>query len=245
MTKELNNPNPDSQGEQSVKGTEGERLDEGGKKLIAGKFKSQDELIKAYEKVENELTRKSQESSTIKEKLAKLEGRIEEREKQTQKTPQISPEERKKMQKQFKDDFNEDPLTALFNYQRPYIDELSRQREEMEKLRNEHNTLSVREQKKELLSLARDARSEDPKGFDELKSSIEKELRENETWAGFENPYQAVYYHLKGKSTRKLARSDDAERRSFTEGSSDVPPEKDAKKQYVQTIIKARTNTRL
>jgi len=245
MTKELNNPTPGSEEEKPEKGTEEERLDEGGEKLIAGKFKSQEELVKAYEKVETELTRKSQESSETKQRLAKLEGRDEEREKQTRKIPQVSPEERKKMEEQFRQDFNKDALGTLFNYQRPFIERLNSQQEEIEKLRNDHNTLSTREEKKEMLDLADSARSEDPEGFAELEESIDKELRENETWTRFENPYQAVFYHLKGKSTTKLAKSDDAERRTFVEGPSDVPPDKDKKKQYVQTISKARTNTRL
>jgi len=244
MTKELNNPNPGSQSEQPARGTEGERKDEGGEKL-QGKFKSEEDKAKSYEEIEKAFTKSQQDNAELKERLAKLEGRIEEKEKQIQKAPQISPEERKKMEEQFKEDFNKDPLTALFNYQRPYLEELNRQREELERLQNEHKTLSERERKKELLALARDARSEDPEGFDELKPSIEKELRENEAWTRFENPYQAVYYHLIGKSTRKLAKSDDAERRSFVEGSSEVPPEKDKKKQYVDRILKARIDTRL
>lgn len=242
--KELNNPNPGSQGEQPAKGTEGDRLDDEGGKL-EGKFKSEKDKAKSYEEVEKAFTKSQQDNATLKERLAKLEGKFEEREKIAKKAPEITPEEHKKMDKQFKDDFTEDSITALYNYNRPFIDQLNRQQEELDKMRNEQTSLTEREQKKELISLAREARSDDPQGFDELKDSIEKELRGNETWARFENPYQAVYYHLKGKSTSKLAKSDDAERKSFVEGSSEVPPEKDKKKQYVNKILKAKVDTRL
>ena len=244
MTEKLNNPTPGSEEEKPEKGTEEERLDEGGEKL-QGKFKSEKDKAKSYGEIEKSYTKSQQDNAELRIKLAKFEGRDEEREKQIPKIPQVTPEERKKMEDQFRQDFNKDALGTLFNYQRPFIERLNRQEEELGKLRNDHNTLSTREQKKEALDLADSARSEDPTGFAELEESIDKELRENETWSRFENPFQAVFYHLKGKSTTKLAKSDDAERRSFVEGSSDVPPEKDKKKQYVQKITKARTDTRL
>ena len=239
----LNNPASGSEKEQPEKGTEVEKKDEGGEKLLAGKFRSSEELVKAYQNLEADNTRKSQEASKLGERLAKLEGAQEMLQKQAQKAPQITAEERQKMQEKFKEDFNADPLTALYNYQRPYMQEINRQREELQAYKDE--TRRERERRGELVGLADKAREEDAELFDKLKPEIEKELRENEAWAKFENPYRAVLYHLKGKSVRKLAKTADTERESFVEGSSEVPPKEDKKKEYVQKIVKARTTTRL
>ena len=45
----LNNPAPGSEEGTTKEGTGLDKKDEGGEKLIAGKFKSEDELVKAYQ----------------------------------------------------------------------------------------------------------------------------------------------------------------------------------------------------
>ena len=243
----LNNPASGSKKEQPVKGTEVDEKDEGGEKLLAGKFKSEDELVKAYQSLEAEGTRKSQEASKVTERLAKLEGMLEMQQKQAQKVPQITAEERKKMQEKFKEDFNADPLTALYNVNRPYVEEINRQREELQAIRDESRQKD--ERRGELIGLSDKAREEDPDLFDKLKPEMDKELREDPNLAKYENPYTAAFYKVVGKSYRNLAKGTDAERESFVEGSSPVPPEikgiEALKKQQVSKILKARDNTRL
>ena len=240
-----NNLVPGSEKEQPKDKTGLDEKDEGGEKeLLAGKFKSPDELVKAYQDLEAEHTRKSQEASGFKDRLAKLEGVVEERQRQAQKPPEITPEEYQKMTDDFKKDFD-DPLRALANFNRPWVQQVGVLRDELQALKGDYTALKKGERKRELMGLASDARRDDPEGFDESKDAIEKELRENEAWAKFENPYRAVLYHLKGKSVRKLAKAADTERESFVEGSSGVPPKEDKKKGYVQKIVKARTNSRL
>lgn len=245
--KKLNNPAPGSEKEQPKEGTELEKKDEGGEKLLAGKFKSQDELLKAYQTLEADNTRKSQEASRVGERVAKLEGMLEMQQKQAQRAPQITVEERKKMQEKFKEDFNADPLTALYNVNRPYVEEINRQREELQAVRDGIDR--ERERRGELVGLADKAREEDAELFDKLKPEIEKELREDGNLAKYENPYTAAFYKVVGKSYRTLAKGTDAERESFVEGPSPVPPEKgkptptDVFKKYV--IEKGRRKTTL
>jgi len=217
--------------------------DEGGEKLLAGKFKSEEELVKAYQNLEVESTRKSQEASEVGERVAKLEGMLE-MQKQAQRAPEITAEERQKMQLKFKEDFNEDPLTALFNYQRPYVEEINRLREEQKMFRDEVH--SERERRGELVGLADKARTEDPELFDKLKPEIEKELREDTNLGRYENPYAAAFCKVRGKSYRTLAKGTDAERESFVEGPSPVPPEEESleglKKKMVEKIKKSKSN---
>ena len=198
--------------------------DKGGEKLLAGKFKSNEELVKAYQNLEADNTRKSQEASKLGERLAKLEGAQEMLQKQAQKAPLITAEERQKMTDQFKDDFNKDPLVAFHNLQRPYVEEINRQREELRAFRDESR--KERERRGELVGLADKAREEDPEFFDKLKPEIEKELREDGNLGRYENPYTAAFYKVVGKSYKRLAKGTDAERESFVEGPSLVPPEK-------------------
>jgi hypothetical protein len=241
--KKLNNLDPGSKEGITKDKTEGDKKDEGGEKLIAGKFKSNEELLAAYKELEADHTRKSQEASDFKERLAKLEGVIEERGRETRKPPEITAEEKKAMTERFKEDFNLDPLPALHNFVSPYVREAREAREEVESLRQE--LLQKEERRQAAFRLADEARKEDPEGFDELKPLIEKELRENETWTKFENPYTAAFYHVKGKSLRKLPTASDAERESYVEGrSEELPTEglKDFKKKMVKKIRSTKGN---
>lgn len=242
--KKLNNLVPGSEEGITKDKTELEKKDEGGEKLLAGKFKSEKELVKAYEELEGAHTKETQETSTLRERLAKLEGVVEGQRKEPERLPQITPEEKKRMQDQFKNDFNQDPLTALHSFIHPYLDDARVAREEAESLRKE---LQEKEERRgDLVRLSEEARSKDPETFDELKPAIEKELREDKNLARYENPYTAAFYKVVGKSYKKLAKGTDAERESFVEGSSPVPPEgKDKKKDYVKGIVKAKINTRL
>ena len=245
--KELNNPAPGSEKEQPKEGTELDEKRKGGEKLLAGKFKSPDELVKAYQNLEAEGTRKSQEASKVGERVAKLEGMLEMQQRQSQAAPQITAEERQKMQDKFKEDFNADPLGALFNYNRPYVEEINRLREDQKTFRDD--VQGERERRGQLIGLSENAREADPELFDKLKPEIEKELREDANLAKYENPYTAAFYKVVGKSYRTLARGTDAERESFVEGPSLVPPEKgkltkeQAFKDYV--IKKGRRKTTL
>jgi len=82
-----------------------------------------------------------------------------------------------------------------------------------------------------------------------LKPEIEKELREDPNLAKYEKPYQAAFYKVVGKSYKRLAKGTDAERESFVEGSSLVPPEKGklTKEQAFTDYVvkKGRRSTRL
>ena len=242
----LNNPASGSKKEQPEKGTGLDEKDKGGEKLLAGKFKSPDELVKAYQNLEADSTRKSQEASKVGERVAKLEGMLE-MQKQAQKAPQISAEEYQKMERLFKDDFTEDSLKALANFNRPLSNEVERTREELQALRDEIR--GERERRGELVGLADKARKEDPELFDTLKPEIEKELREDTNLGRYENPYAAAFCKVRGKSYRSLAKGTDAEIESHVEGSSPVPPEvkgKEAlKKKYVSEVLKATDDTRL
>lgn len=243
----LNNPAPGSEKEQPKEGTGLDKKDEGGEKLLAGKFKSEEELVKAYQNLEADSTRKSQEASEVKERIAKLEGMLEMQQKQAQESvPQITEEEYKKMTENFKQDFD-DPLRALNNFNRPLRNEIERTREELRALKEEIYQRDAR--RSQLAGLADEARKEDPKLFEELKPDIEKELREDTNLAKYENPYQAAFYKVLGKSYKRLAKGTDAERESHVEGSSPVPPEagkltkEQAYKRYV--VEKGRRSTTL
>ncbi|TET13403.1 hypothetical protein E3J84_00095 [Candidatus Aerophobetes bacterium] len=245
--KKLNNPTPGSGKEQPEKGTGLDEKSKGGEELLAGKFKSEEAKVKSYEELEKRHTEDRQEVSGLKERLAKLEGMQEMQQRQAQRAPQITAEEYQKMNANFKDDFTEDSLRALANFNRPLSGEVERQREELQALKDEMR--SERERRGELVGLADKARKEDPELFDKLKPEIEKELREDANLARYENPYTAAFCKVRGQSYRSLAKGTDAERESFVEGSSLVPPEKkglDAlKDKYKKEVIEAKDTSRL
>jgi len=246
MAKELNNPTPSSDEEQLEKGTE---LEEGKKKEVTlpEKFKSTEELVKAYNELETHLGKRDETDTKMRERLAKLEGILETQKKADARPPEFTAEERTAMTKRFKEDFQKDPLIALHNFNAPFISDAQLARERADKLESELANEKSKREEREMRELAAKARGtgENAKLFDEMIPQIQEELKNNPIWRGFDNPYEAIFYNLKGKSTKNLARVDDAEAESFVEGSSTVIPDTDKKKQYVKNIINARTDTRL
>lgn len=254
MPKELNNPTPDSKEEQSEKGTE---LEEGKKEekkeevALPEKFKGSKnplkDVLKAYNVLEDDLRRRGIESGQREERLAKLEGIVETQKKAEVKLPEITKEQRGAMIDRFKDDFIKDPLMAMQNFNAPLYEDIRLSRDRADKLEKELGDYRGKQKKREMRELAAQARGtgETAKKFDELMPKIQEELKNNKAWEGFDNPPEAVFYHLLGKSTKNLARVDDADVESHVEGSSDVIPDGDKKKEYVGKILKARTDSRL
>ena len=240
---ELNNPTPGSKEEQLEKGTE---LEEKKEVTLPEKFKSTEELVKAYNELEKDLTKRGTESSQMRERLAKLEGILETQKKPEQKLPEITPEERTTMTKRFKDDFNKDPLVALQNFNAPFISDAQLARERTDKLEKELDDVKTKEEDRGMKELAAKARGtgENAKVFDEMIPQIQEELKNNPAWRGFDNPYEAIFYNLKGKSTKHLSRADDEDREAFVEGSSPVSEEDKSdnalRKKMVQKIVNTK-----
>lgn len=229
MAKELNNPTPGSDEEQLEKGTE---LEEGKKEkkeevTLPEKFKTTKELVKAYNELEQHLGKRDETNDQMRERLAKLEGILETQKKGERKLPEITKEERDAMTARFKEDFNKDPLVALHNFNAPFMQDARLSRERAEKLEKELTDVKQKDRKREMRELAAKARGTGDKAklFDEMIPQIQDELKNNKVWEGFDNPPEAVFYHLLGKSTKNLARVDDADRESFVEGSSVVSEE--------------------
>lgn len=257
MPKELNNPTPGSEEEQLEKGTE---LEEGKKEEIAlpEKFKDSKnplkDVLKAYGELESHLGERDKTDTQMRDRLAKLEGVEEARQKveQTQKKaevklPEITKEQRDAMTERFKTDFNKDPLMAMQNFNAPLYEDIRISRDRADKLATELDDVKQRGKKRDMRELAAKARGtgDNAKLFDDMTPQIQDELKNNKVWEGFDNPPQAVFYHLLGKSTKNLARVDDTDVESHVEGSSDVIPDGDKKKEYVGKIVKARTDSRL
>ena len=144
------------------------------------------------------------------------------------KPPVITKEEQAAMTARFKTDFQKDPLVALHNFNAPFIEGARIANERAERVEGELADVKVREESREMKALAAKARGtgETAKLFDDMIPQIQEELK-NKVWKGFENPPEAVFYHLLGKSTKTLARADDEDRESFVEGSS--PETKESK----------------
>jgi len=246
---ELNNPTPDPKEEQSEKGTELEENKDKEKKeevALPEKFKTTEELVKAYNELEQHLGKRDETNDQMRERLAKLEGILETQKKAEQKSPEITPEERASMTKQFKDDFNKDPLVALHNFNAPFIQDTRLSRERADKLEKELVDFKQKEEGREMRELAAKARGigDNAKLFDEMIPQIQDELKKTPAWRGFDNPYEAIFYNLKGRSTKNLARVDDADVESHVEGSSVVSEEDKSddalKKKMVQKIASTR-----
>jgi len=243
--KELNNPTPGSEEEQPIEGTE---LEEGKEEEVTlpEKFKSTEELVKAYNELESELTKRGTESGQMRERMAKLEGILEAQRKPEARSPVITAEERATMTKRFKEDFQKDPLIALHNFNAPFISDAQMARERADKLEKELGTYKEKQEQREMKELAARARGtgENAKTFDEMIPQIQNELKKNPAWRNFDNPYEAIFYNLKGRSVKHLARVDDEDREAYVEGSSPVTKEakSDAalKKKMVQKIASTR-----
>ena len=242
--KKLNNLEPGSEEGTTKDKTEGDKKDEGGK-ATADKFKSKEAEDKSYAHIEAAFTKSQQENAELRERMAKLEGYAEAQKKQPTGPPPLTEEQRQAMTERFKEDFNKDPLPALHNFVSPYTEEARLAREEVAKLREENEAIKKTQGNQKAVFLAGLARQEDPKLFDELKPEIDKELREDKNLANYENPYEAAFNKVAGRSYKKLAKMTDAEREAFVEGSSPEPPKTDKNKAYVQKIIKAQPTTRL
>jgi len=242
--KELNNLETGSEEGTTKDKTEGDKKDEGGKDLPE-KFKSKEAHDASYQELEAARTKDRQEISTLRERLAKLEGAAEAQKKQPTGPPPLTEEQRQAMSERFKEDFNKDPLPALHNFVSPYTEEARLAREEVAKLREENETIKKTVGDQNAVFLAGLARQEDPKLFDQLKPEIDKELREDKNLLNYENPYEAAFNKVAGKSYKKLAKMTDAEREAFVEGPSQEPPKTDKKKAYVKKIVDAKVTTRL
>ena len=243
--KKLNNLEPGSEEGTTKDKTEGDKKDEGGDKLIGGKFKSQKDLLEAYQQLEATNTQTNQKLVDTNERVTKLEG-IAEAQKKPSGPPPLTEEQRQAMSERFKEDFNKDPLPALHNFVSPYTEEARLAREEVAKLREENEVIKKTQGNQEAVFLAGLARQEDSKLFDELKPEIDKELREDKNLANYENPYEAAFNKVAGRSYKKLAKMSDAEREAHLEGSSSEPPtDKSTKgsryKDYVMKHSKRRT----
>ncbi len=251
MPKELNNPTPGSEEEQLEEGTE---LEEGKKQkeevALPEKFKDSKnplkDVVKAYSELEKKSTKDSTQLGKQGERLAKLEGIAEAQQKVETRLPEITPEQRTAMTKRFKDDFQKDPLVALHNFNAPFMEDVRLTRERAEKLQKELDDVKLKEEGRGMRELAAKARGtgDGAKLFDEMIPDIQEELKKNPAWRGFDNPYEAIFYNLKGKSTKNLARVDDEGRESFVEGSSMVSEEdkSDAtlKKKWVDKVVKTK-----
>jgi len=243
--KKLNNLEPGPTEGQPKDKTEGDKKDEGGDKLIGGKFKSQEDLLEAYHQLEATNTQTNQKLVDTNERVAKLEGMAEAKKKEPSGPPPLTAEQRKAMEERFKEDFKEDALLALHNFVSPYTEDARLAREELLKLRNENEAIKKTVGDQNAVFLAGLARQEDSELFDKLKPEIDKELREDENLLNYENPYEAAFNKVLGKSYKKLAKMSDTEREAFVEGPSQEPPKIDKKKAHVQKIVAARDNTRL
>lgn len=251
MAKKLNNLTPGSGKEQPEKGTELEKGKEE-EVTLPEKFKDSKnplkDVLKAYGELESHLGERDETDTQMRDRLAKLEGVEEARQKAEQhRLPEITPEQRAVMTDRFKKDFQKDPLVALHNFNAPFMQDVRLTRERADKLQVELDDYKGKQKKQDMRQLAARARGtgETAKRFDELTPQIQEELKTNKAWEGFDNPPEAVFYHLLGKSTKNLARVDDADVESHVEGSSDVIPDTDKSKDYRKKIIKARTDTRL
>jgi len=228
MPKELNNPAPDSEEEQSEKGTE---LEEGKEKeekkeevALPEKFKTTEELVKAYNELESHLGKRDETDTKMRDRLSKLEGILETQEKAKVKPPEITKEERVAMTKQFKDDFNKDPLIALHNFNAPFIQDARLSRERADKLAKELDDVKEKQDDREMRELAAKARGtgDNAKLFDEMIPQIQDELKKNPAWRNFDNPYEAIFYNLNRKSTKNLVSVVDEDREALVEGSSPI-----------------------
>ena len=245
----LNNPTPDSEEEQSEKGTE---LEEGKKKeekeevALPEKFKTTEELVKAYNELEGHLGKRDETDTKMRDRLAKLEGILETQKKAEVKLPEITKEEREGMETRFRTDFNKSSLTALHNFNAPLREDIRLANERADKLAKELDNVKEKQDDREMRELAAKARGagDNAKLFDEMIPQIQDELKKTPAWRNFDNPYEAIFYNLKGKSTKNLARVDDADREAFVEGSSPVSEEdkSDAamKKKMVDKIAKTK-----
>lgn len=227
VKQELNNPTPGSEEEQPKKGTE---LEKEKKEEVAlpEKFKdsTKEDVIKAYNELETHLGERDESTTQMRERLAKLEGILEtQKEVEKKLPPQITPEERKAMEKQFRDDFQKDAIGTLHNFNRPYMEDARLANERAMKLESELATEKSKRKEREMSELTAKARGTGDKAklFDEMTPKIQEELKNNKAWEGFDNPPEAVFYHLLGKSTKNLARIDDEDREAFVEGSSVEP----------------------
>jgi len=249
MAKELNNPTPGSTEEQPKEGTE---LEEGKKKeekeevTLPEKFKTTEELVKAYNELEQHLGKRDETNDQMRERLAKLEGILETQKKVERKLPEITKEERDAMTARFKEDFQKDPLIAWRNMNAPLYNDIRVANERAEKVERELADIKQKEKGREMRELAAKARGTGDKAklFDEMIPQIQDELKNNKVWEGFDNPPEAVFYHLLGKSTKNLARVDDADREAFVEGSSPVSEEDKSDDALRKKMIQKIKNTR-
>jgi len=249
MPKELNNPTPDPEEEESEKGTElKEGKDKEKKEEVAlpEKFKTTEELVKAYNELESHLGKRDETDTKMRERLAKLEGIQETQEKAKARPPEFTKEERVAMTKQFKDDFNKDPLIALHNFNAPFIQDARLSKERADKLEKELSDVKQKGEEREMRELAAKARGigDNAKLFDEMIPEIQDELKKNPAWRNFDNPYEAIFYNLKGKSTKNLARADDEDREAFVEGSSPITEEQKSDDALRKKMVKKIASTK-
>ena len=244
--KKLNNLDTGSKEGTTKDKTEGDKKDEGGKELIGGKFESQEDLLQAYQQLEAGETKKSQELADTKDRVTKLEGMAEAQRKEPPMPAMPTKEEMEHSNELFKGDFNTGPLMALHNQQQPIFQRLELIEKENQMLRESQESMGTAQEKRDATFQAGLARQEDPELFDKFLPEIQKELSEDKNLANYENPYEAAFNKVAGRSYKKLAKMSDAEREAHLEGPSSEPPtDKSTKgsryKDYVMKHSKRRT----
>ncbi len=243
MSGKLNNLTPGSEEEQPEQETE---LEKGKEEVsLPEKFKTTEELVKAYNELESHLGKRDETDTKMRERLAKLEGNLEAQQKVETRPPEITKEEQAAMTARFKTDFQKDPLVALHNFNAPFMQDARLSRERADNLEKELTDVKQREGLREMKELETKARGtgETAKLFDDMIPQIQEELK-NKVWKGFENPPEAVFYHLLGKSTKTLARADEEDRESFVEGSSSVIKESKSDAALKKKMVDKIANTK-
>ena len=249
----LNNPTPDSEEEQSEKGTEleeGKKEEEKEEVALPEKFKDSKnplkDVVKAYSELEKKSTKDSTQLGKQGERLAKLEGILETQKKAEVKLPEITKEEQEAMETRFRTDFKGSALGALHNFNAPLREDIRLANERADKLEKELSDVKQKGEEREMRELAAKARGtgDNAKLFDEMIPQIQDELKKTPAWRGFDNPYEAIFYNLKGKSTKNLARVDDADRESFVEGSSPVSEEDKSDNAMRKKMVKRIASTK-
>ena len=244
MSGKLNNLTPGSEEEQPEQETE---LEKGKEEVsLPEKFKTTEELVKAYNELESHLGKRDETDTKMRERLAKLEGNLEAQQKVETRPPEITKEEQAAMTARFKTDFQKDPLVALHNFNAPFMQDARLSRERGDKLEKELTDVKQIERIRVMKELETKARGtgENAKLFDEMIPQIQKELETNKAWKGFENPPEAVFYHLLGKSTKTLARADEEDRESVVEGSSSVIKESKSDAALKKKMVDKIANTK-
>jgi hypothetical protein len=166
-------------------------------KLILGKFKSQDDLVQAYQEAERKISTYGQDTSKARQELEQLRGQVWQLQQYLQKpqTPQPTAEELQAKNQEWLDKFYENPMDALEEVIQSRVQKI------VEPIQKDYQLQQYTRQYQAQIEQARQKYAD----FDTLQPVMQEVIQEQgQHLAGLPNAVEVIYSIAKGRAAAPI-----------------------------------------